>query len=213
MVAQAQTEILEERRGAALWLFLDTFLKLGTLAAWARLYIHLLLRPTRRTLARFEGAPAASAFRFLDTSLFLYLVGLGVSAARAGGGSPYDALVLPVVLGTSWAIGLTLFYAFARRRATISRSYADFLEVSALSIGFTLPALAPFYVLPQTAAGLWALVVLPLTSVYTIRVFKRFWGLSAKRVVVCMIGAWATALVVEVAAVGGVLLLVAPGLL
>jgi len=208
MVAQAQTEILEHRRGAALWLFLDTFLKLGTLLAWARLYLHLLLRPTKRTLALVESAPASTAFRFLDTSLFLYLVGLGISAARVGGGSPYDALLVPVLLGTSWAIGLTLFYAFARRRATVPRSYADFLEVSALSIGFTLPALTPFYVLPSTAAGLWALLAVVLTSVYTVRVLKRFWGLSAKRVILCLVGAWATAAFLELATVAGILLLV-----
>jgi hypothetical protein len=208
MVAPAQTEILEHRRGAALWLFLDTFLKLGTLVAWARLYVHLLVRPTKRTLARVESAPASTAFRFLDTSLFLYLVGLGISAARVGRGSPYDGLLVPVLLGTSWGIGLTLFYVFARRRATIARSYADFLEVSALALGFTLPVLTPFYVLPPTAAGLWALLAVVLASVYTVRVFKGFWGLTAKRVVLCLVGAWATAALLELGAVAGILLLV-----
>jgi hypothetical protein len=214
MVAQAQTQThgAEQRPAGALWLFLDTFLKLGTLRAWAGLYLHLVLRPTKRTLALVDESPAATAFRFLDTSLFLYLVGLGISAAREGGGSPYDDLAAPLLLGTSWTLALSLFYAFARRRATHRRTFSDFLELSALCIGFTLPALTPFFVLPATAAGVWALVVLPLTAVYTIRVFKRFWGLSAKRVAACMVGAWTSALVLEVAVVGGVVLLVAPGL-
>jgi hypothetical protein len=214
MVAQAQTQTrgAEHRPAGAFWLFLDTFLKLGTLRAWARLYVHLALRPTKRTLALVDEQPAATAFRFLDTSLFLYLVGLGISAARQGGGSPYDELAAPLLLGTSWTLALSLFYAFARRRATHARTFADFLELSALCIGFTLPALSPFFVLPATAAGVWALVALPLTAVYTVRVFKSFWGLSAKRVAVCMVGAWASALVLEIAVIGGVLLLVAPDL-
>jgi hypothetical protein len=214
MVAQAQarTPAAEDRPAGAFWLFLDTFLKLGTLRAWARLYLHLVLRPSKRTLALVHAQPATTAFRFLDTSLFLYLVGLGISAARQGGGSPYDELAAPLLLGTSWTIGLSLFYMFGRRGATNRRTFAEFLELSALMLGFTLPALTPFFVLPATAAGVWALVVIPLTSVYTVRVFKRFWGLSAKRVMLCMVGAWVTALVLEVCAVGGVLLLVAPGL-
>ncbi|HEY3182939.1 MAG TPA: hypothetical protein VGJ77_08900 [Gaiellaceae bacterium] len=214
MTAQAQTQApaADDRHVRAFWLFLDTFLKLGTLLAWARLYLHLLLRPTRRTLALADAQPAAAAFRFLDTSLFLYLVGLGISAARQGAGSPYDELAAPLLLGTSWTIGLSLFYVFARRRATHGRTFAEFLELSALCLGFTLPVLTPFFVLPTEAAGLWALIALPLTSVYTVRVFKGFWGLSAKRVVLCMVGAWVSALALEIGAVGGVLLLVAPGL-
>jgi hypothetical protein len=214
MVAQAQapTQAADERPAGAFWLFLDTFLKLGTLRAWARLYLHLMLRPTKRTLALVDEQPAATAFRFLDTSLFLYLVGLGISAARQGGGSPYDELAAPLLLGTSWTLGLSLFYVLSRRRATHRRTFAEFLELSALCIGFTLPSLTPFFVLPAEAAGLWALIALPLASVYTVRVFKRFWGLSARRVVLCMVGAWVSALVLEVCAVGGVVLLVAPGL-
>src|SRR5215208_6998592 len=88
MVAQAHTEIREERRGAALWLF----------------------------------------------------------------------------LGISWTIGLSLFYVFARRRAAHGRTFAEFLELSALCLGFTLPALLPFFVLPAEAAGVWALVALRAQS-------------------------------------------------
>ena len=182
----AQPEPLGGRQ--AYLLFVDSFLKVRQWRDWGAMYLRLLRSPTRQTIALAESGTELGAFRFLETSVLLYVV-FGLSRVLARQGGMGELVVVPLSLVVTLSASLAVFHLLARRKARLRRSFSECLELSALYVGFNLPISAAYLMALQTSP-VAVLAVLPLvlgSTVYTVRVWRAFLGLGAWRVLLYLL--------------------------
>lgn len=181
----AVDQLTHESGRAAYFEFVDTFLELGERRRYASTYFRVGRRPIKNAFALLAEVDLKTATRFLQQSVVLYLA-LGVTSALAGGdkGGLVDELLVTVSLLVGTSVELAVFYRLARSHRTHERNFREFLSFAAITLGFSLPLAAIGVQLMLTAdpalyaagLGAWLFVL-----VYTVRVWQRFWGLSAKR--------------------------------
>jgi hypothetical protein len=169
--------------------FVEAFLDLGERKRYAATYLRLVRGPIRNAFDLLAELDLRAATRFLQQSVVLY-VALAVTSVLASDGMGgeqsgiLDDLAITLSLLVSSSIELAIFYALAKRSRTHDRSFREFLTFAALTLGFSLPLVAVGVQLMLTAdttlflagIGAWIFVL-----AYTVRVWQRFWGLSAKR--------------------------------
>jgi hypothetical protein len=164
--------------------FAETFLKLSARKRYLVTYFHLLRSPTKNTLALAEHVDPRLAFAFLEVGAFVYAL-TALSRVLSFRSGIVGALVTPVSFALTWSISLSATYWLARRKSPRNRSSREYLTLASLYLGFSLPAtgIAEFLQIVRPTLGLVVfLVLLGPISIYTIRLWKRFWGLSGRRV-------------------------------
>jgi hypothetical protein len=159
-----------------LWAHLDSFLKIKAAREYLKVYLWLLVSPTKNTLAAFNELSTRQVRQFfahgIAFSVFIIAVAVGFS-------DPLSSIVLSLILGIYLTIYAFVFYRLARRKFPIQRSLRQFLSLNALYLGFTLPlwTLADT-IWPGTLDEPGPLVIIlsrPL-AIYTIRLQRRFFG-------------------------------------
>jgi hypothetical protein len=180
----AVDQVTHESGRAAYFEFVETFLELGERRRYASTLFRIGRRPIKNAFALLAEVDLRTATRFLQQSVVLYLA-LGVTSALAGSdGGLVDELFVSVSLLVSTSVELAIFYRLARSHRTQERNFREFLSFAAITLGFSLPLAAVGVQLMLTAdPTLWAagLGAWLFVLVYTVRVWQRFWGLSAKR--------------------------------
>lgn len=173
---------LAEQPTNAYLLFVDSFFKVGELRRYLELYWRILRAPTRATLELFERGTLQDALRFLEYSAGILILLFISQLIVVPGSDLLSGLAANAYFVLAQSVGMMLHYRLAAGRVAPRRSFAEFMRLAAVFYDFTLPisGLLQAVSLAHRTAGsvLFIVVTVPLL-VYTVRVWRRFWGLPA----------------------------------
>lgn len=162
-------------------LFAESFFKFSEIKRYIIQYCKILVSPTRGTRRTFEAGHLNDGIRFLEYSVGLYTLALGVSGFTLFTGNELIKTVAQTLwLFVTYSISYTVYYLVMRNKGTKRRTSREFLLFSCVTAGFTFPlAAVQFFGTPGSVLGL--ILAIPLT-VYMVRSWKYFWGASGSRV-------------------------------
>jgi hypothetical protein len=162
-------------------LFANSFFKFSEIKRYIARYSKISASPTRGTIQTFEAGHLTDGIRFLEYSVSLYMLALGVSGLTLFNGNELvKTTALTLWLFVTYSVSYALYYLVMRNKGTRRRTSREFLLFSCLTLGFTMPlSILQFF----GTLGSVAVFVLAIPMViYMVRSWKYFWGASGGRV-------------------------------
>jgi hypothetical protein len=168
--------------------FVVRLLKLSEITNNVHCFLDLARAPATRTMEIVDKKRRAlvDPIEFMGFGLSVFSLGQ-ISKPLLGDNYSFleQTLLIPLYV---LLIAATLFvlYQVFRRLSAVPRTFEDYLVMSALMCGVMYPLYglnAILLALNPVLGGMATLLIYPYTTVYSLKVFKQFWGISYGKIV------------------------------